>query len=149
MNGIFETKVQEQVERLQTHSLENIQAEVAEKRTAWVRDHRPDLIGQTLTPRQAYELLFFEYMGLSAVDLPIDAETERKIVWRSQNPCPTLEACQALHMDTRRVCREAYEGSTQAFLSQIDPRLRFGRSYDLIRPYSSYCLEWITLEETV
>jgi hypothetical protein len=143
MNAGFAERVRQQMGRLQSRSLEAIEAEVAEKRAAWVRQRRPDLPGSGLSPRQAYELLFFAYMGLSPDDLPVESETEAKIVWRSQNPCPTLEACRALGLDTRKVCREAYERSTQAFFDQIDPHLRFGRSYEVIRPYAPYCLEWI------
>jgi tRNA(Arg) A34 adenosine deaminase TadA len=65
------------------------------------------------------------------------------IEWLSTNPCPTLEACNLLKLDTRKVCRAAYEKSTQAFLSQLDPRLRFLRSYDEIRPYAHHCREMI------
>ena len=57
--------------------------------------------------------------------------------------CPTLEACGALGLDTRQVCRAVYEKSTQAFLSQIDPQLRFLRSYEEIRPHSNHCKEMI------
>jgi tRNA(adenine34) deaminase len=87
--------------------------------------------------------LFFDYMGLSPTDLPIVSETETEIVWQSINPCPTLEAVKSLQLDTRIVCRAAYEKSTQAFVSQIDPQLRFLRSYEEIRPYADHCLERI------
>jgi tRNA(adenine34) deaminase len=143
MNAVFETKIEEQTARLRASSLAAIQVEVAQKRVDWMRQHHADLYGRSLTPRQAFGLFFFDYMGLDPADLPVVSESEREIVWRSQNPCPTLEACQALHLDTRQVCRSAYEKSTQAFLSQIDPQLRFLRSYTTIRPYAPYCLERI------
>ena len=82
-------------------------------------------------------------MGLSPADLEIVRETDTEIAWLSKNDCPTLEACQELGLDTRQVCRAAYEKSTQAFLSQIDPQLRFLRSYTEIRPYAPHCLERI------
>ncbi|HSD84840.1 MAG TPA: nucleoside deaminase [Anaerolineae bacterium] len=140
----FTSKVQRQLERLQHCSYRAIEAEVAQKRVAWFQ--QPDQILPRLdrpTPRQAFELLFFDYMGLSPVDLPIVSESETEIVWRSVNPCPTLEAVKALGLDTRVVCRAAYERSTQAFVSQLDPQLRFLRSYEEIRPYTAYCLERI------
>jgi tRNA(Arg) A34 adenosine deaminase TadA len=59
------------------------------------------------------------------------------------NPCPTLEACAHLKLDTRIVCRQAYEKSTQAFISQLDPGLRFVRSYTEIRPFAKICRESI------
>ncbi len=144
MSDDFTSRVQRQIERLQRCSYQAIEAEVAEKRRAWLRQH-----GQIAaryehpSPRQAFDLLFFEYMGLSPADLPIVSETETEIVWQSANPCPTLEAVQALGLDTRTVCRAAYEKSTQAFLSQLDPQLRFLRSYEEIRPHAGHCRERI------
>jgi tRNA(Arg) A34 adenosine deaminase TadA len=144
MTDDFISKVQRQIESLQHCPYQAIEAEVAQKRIAWFRQH--DHIATRFdhpTPRQAFDLLFFEYMGLSQVDLPIVSETDTEIVWRSANPCPTLEAVKALGLDTRSVCRAITEKSTQAFVSQIDPQLRFLRSYEEIRPYSSYCREMI------
>ena len=140
----FNSKVQRQIERLQRCSYQVIEAEVAQKRLAWFREH--DQIAaryEQPTPRQAFELLFFGYLGLSPDKLPIVSETETEVVWQSANPCPTLEAAKALGLDTRTVCRAAYEKSTQAFVSQLDPQLRFLRSYEEIRPYASHCREMI------
>ena len=144
MTDDFASKVQRQIERLQHYSYQALEAEVAQKRLAWFRQH--DQIAARYdhpTPRQAFELLFFGYMGLSPHELPIVSEAETEIVWQSANPCPTLEAAKALGLDTRTVCRAAYEKSTQAFVSQLDPQLRFLRSYDEIRPYAGYCRETI------
>jgi tRNA(adenine34) deaminase len=143
MTEDFGSQVRRQIERLETCSCQVIERQVAEKRIAWYRQNHPgDHCGCPL-PRKAYELLFFEYMGLSEDELPIVSETEAEIVWLSLNQCPTLEACKALGLDTRRVCREAYEKSTQALVSQLDPRLRFLRSYTEIRPHSDHCREMI------
>ena len=132
------------MERLKRSSWREIEREVAQKRIAWVTQNKR-AAGESdhPSPRQAFETFFFEYMGLPAKDLPVLSETDTEIVWRSLNPCPTLEACQRLGLDTRLVCREAYEKSTQAFLSQLDPQLRFLRSYAEIRPYSEHCKESI------
>jgi hypothetical protein len=67
-------------------------------------------------------------------------------VWESRNRCPLLEACAALGLDTRAICRPVNEQATQAFFSRLDPRLRFGRSYVEIRPHAACCREWITRE---
>ena len=144
MPADFETRVRQHIERLQNSPPGVIEREVAHKRLAWFRQ-RPGRTapGAPPTPRQAYEMLFFEYMGLPAAELPVVYETETEIAWRSLNPCPTLAACQALGLDTRRVCRGAYEKSTQALVSQLDPQLRFLRSYTEIRPYAPHCLERI------
>lgn len=139
----FNRKVHQQIERLKTHTCREIEAAVAQKRITWVRRNLSPAGMGVVTPRRAFELLFFEYMGLQSNDLPIVSEDETQITWRSLNPCPTLEACRQLDLDTRRVCRDAYEKSTQAFLSELDPQLRFLRSYSEIRPYADYCLERI------
>jgi len=140
----FKSQVDKQIERLKRSSWREIESEVTQKRIAWVRQN-PRAAGKPdhPSPRQAFEALFFEYMGLPAKDLPVLSETDTEIVWRSLNPCPTLEACQRLGLDTRQVCRGAYEKSTQAFLSQLDPQLRFLRSYAEIRPYAEHCKESI------
>jgi tRNA(adenine34) deaminase len=138
--------VAREIERLRAQDLRMIEAEVTAKRRAWLRRHLPDpaSLGE-VSPRQAYEYLFRDYMGLSLADLPVISESEREIVWRSKNACPTLEACRALGLDTRSVCRSAYEKPTQAFLSWLDPRLRFLRDYEVIRPRAPHCLERIVL----
>jgi len=98
---------------------------------------------ERFTPRQAYELLFFENMGLSPDELPIISESPDEIVWLSRNRCSLLEACLALGLDTRQVCRPVNEKATQAFLSRLNPQLRFHRSYDEIRPHAAVCREKI------
>jgi tRNA(Arg) A34 adenosine deaminase TadA len=144
MTDDFASKVQRQIDRLQHCSYQAIEAEVAQKRIAWFRQHdRITTHSDRPTPRQVFDMLFFDYMGLSPDELPIMSETETEIVWHSVNPCPTLDAAKALGLDTRTVCRAAYEKSTQAFVSQLDPQLRFLRSYEEIRPYASHCHEMI------
>lgn len=144
MTNDFDIKVRQHVERLKTTPYPAIEREVAEKRIAWFKQQFPNKDeDERPTPRRAFELLFFDYMGLSPDDLPIVSETDDEIVWRSLNPCPTLEACHALGLDTRKACRAAYEKSTQALISLLDPQLRFLRSYTEIRPHAPHCLERI------
>jgi tRNA(adenine34) deaminase len=144
MPSDFERKVESQIERLKQSSCQEIEREVAEKRITWARQNlRAASLPVHPTPRQAFETLFFAYMGLPVSELPVVSETATQIVWRSLNRCPTLEAAGRLGLDTRQVCRAAYEKSTQAFLSQLDPQLRFLRSYEEIRPYTAYCKEMI------
>ena len=140
----FELKVRQHVERLRQHTCRAIESEVARKRSAWVKDHYQATDDRDrLSPRTAFELLFFDYMGLPESDLPVLSESATEIGWLSRNRCATLEATQALGLDTRLICRAAYEKSTQAFLSQLDPQLRFLRNYAEIRPYANHCKEMI------
>jgi hypothetical protein len=142
----FDEKVDKQVHRLQNSSYPEIENDVTQKRIAWVLQNRPEGIW-IFSPRQAFALFFFDYMGLSEEDLEVVEESDTKIIWLSRNRCPTLEACAFLKLDTRQVCREAFEKSTQAFFSMLDPYLKFQRSYDDIRPYAPYCREWIVRED--
>ncbi len=118
------------------------------KRLAWWHAHRADLALAGPLPRQAYTLVFLIYMGLDAAQVPVVYEDCRRIVWRSANSCPTLEACRRLGLDTRIVCRAATERSVETLIRRLDDRLRFGRNYATgIRPYAAYCEEEIWLAE--
>jgi tRNA(adenine34) deaminase len=140
----FETRVRRQIDKLRNMSYREIETEAVRKRATWFLQQPPrPLDAPPPTPRDAYEMLFFDYMGLAEDTVPVLSETDTEIVWSSLNPCPTLEACQRLGLDTRTVCRAAYEKSTQVLVSFLDPQLRFLRSYEEIRPYAHHCLERI------
>ena len=140
----FEERVQRTIEQLQQGSFRAIASDITQKRMAWLDRTLPDKPGyDQFTPRQAYELLFFENMGLARDELPVVSESPDEIVWLSRNRCTLLEACIALGLDTRTVCRPVNEKATQAFLSRINPQLRFHRSYKEIRPHADYCREKI------
>jgi tRNA(adenine34) deaminase len=144
MTDDFDAKVRQQTERLKEYPYAALERQVAEKRIAWFKENYPDATSRKPpTPRGAYEMLFLDYMGLKEKELPILTESEEEIEWLSLNPCPTLEACKMLGLDTRPVCRAVYEKATQALVSQLDPQLRFLRSYDEIRPYADHCRERI------
>lgn len=132
-----------QLTRLQESTYRSVESEVSRKRRLWVRQRCGVAGAGEVSPREAYELFLLRYLGLSEKQVPVVLENEREIVWHSYNACPTLEACTRLSLDTRTVCRRIYERPTQAFLSQLDPQLRFWRSYDEIRPHYPYCKEGI------
>ncbi len=142
MRGAFESKVRRQVHSLKEEPHSKLLFETANKRRKWL-GCRARRDAETWTPREAFELLLIEYMGLTRDTVPIVSEKEDEIVWDSMNECPTLDACNRLGLDTKVVCRDVYEKSTQAFLSDLDPQLRFWRSYDLIRPHAPACREAI------
>lgn len=121
---------------------------VIEKRLAWLDQHLATLERSRDPVADGYRIFYEEYLGLS---MPGDGEeveaTEGRLVTRWWNECPTLEACKELGLHTREICRKAYHRPVQAFLSRIDPRLRFDRNYDALRPHTPYCEEMIMLEE--
>ena len=140
----FEQKVERTIAQLQHEGVQSIAAGITRNRMAWLDRTLPGKPGYAgYTPREVYELLFFENMGLERSELPVVSESPDRIVWLSTNRCPLLEACVRLGLDTRRVCRPANEKATQAFVSRINPQLRFHRSYEEIRPHTAYCREWI------
>ena len=123
-----------------------LHADLDQKRQTWWEANKDSLHLDGPLPRQAYTLLLLIYMKLDERDVPVVYEDERRIVWRSFNFCPMLEACQRLGRDTRLVCREATELSVQNLIARLDARLRFGRNYETgMRPHAAYCEESITV----
>lgn len=121
---------------------------VTEKRSAWLARNRSALSRAADPIDDGYRAFYGAYLGLS---VPQDGEiVERaptRMVTRWWNACPTLDVCQKFGLDTREVCWKAYHRPVQVFLESIDPRLRFDRNYDALRPHVPYCEEIITLVE--
>lgn len=139
----FEDRVRRTIEQLQQESFQAMGAQIAQSRMAWLDEHLPNQDLDRFTPRDVYELLFLQQMGLRPEELPIVAESKDEVVWLSYNSCSLLEGCKRLGWDTRQVCRAVNEKATQAFCSRIDPEFRFHRSYTEIRPYAPHCRERI------
>ena len=121
---------------------------VIEKRKDWAIKHLGEFKGTQQPVWDGYQLFYEIYLGLS---IPEDGEivkqSENKIISRWWNPCPTLDACIKLGLDTREICKKAYHKPVQELLIQIHPNLRFVRNYECIRPHAPYCEEIIYLEE--
>jgi tRNA(Arg) A34 adenosine deaminase TadA len=127
----------------------DIERRRSERRLAWLTAHGhgphegDPLPAIPVSPREAFELFFFAYMGRIPEEFPVAEETPDRITWLSDDPCPTLSACSTLGLDTREVCRAVSERPVQTFLSRLDPRLRFMRDYTTIRPHAAHCREQI------
>jgi hypothetical protein len=116
--------------------------ERAAKRIAWFeKEHDTAPVGDLLD--KAYSVLLRK-LGIREDEAPVVRRDDRAIMFHSKNFCPTLEACQILGMDTRRVCRLSNDKSTNAVVRQVDRRLNFTRNYERIRPHSEYCEESIS-----
>ena len=121
---------------------------VIDKRLAWLEKNLATFERTGEPVMDGYRLFYESYLGISApVDGQIVVRTDRRLVSRWWNPCPTLDACRKLGLDTRQICRKVYHRPVQLFLSQLDPRLKFERNYQAVRPYATYCEEIITLAE--
>ncbi len=117
------------------------------RRTAWFEQNRDRFARLPDDPvRAAYALLLARF-GITSDEAPIVFGDGTKIVFHSQNFCPTLEACNRLGLDTRYVCKHLNEDATNRLIQLIDPRLRFSRNYEHLRPYSPFCEEMICLAD--
>lgn len=78
------------------------------KRTKWVQANREWLSGYVHGLRRsgvsgckiAYNLFIRKYLKLSELEAPVVYESENKLIWCSRNPCPVVEACNRLQLDT-------------------------------------------------
>ena len=123
--------------------------EVSHKRLGLWRENRGSLTRLGLEHLsvldRAYHIFYIEYLGLNPGEVPIVERSGERLVVHSSNFCPVHHACKELGLDTREVCRDIYERPVTDLLQQIDPRLRFRRNYEAIRPHSAYCEEMIEL----
>jgi hypothetical protein len=123
---------------------------VIEKRSLWL-ERNEDSLEKTGNPLlDGYKAFYERYLGLS---IPRDGEiveaTERRIVFRWWNRCPTLDACVACGLDTREICKVVYHRPVQILLAKLDPRLRFERNYEELRPHTAYCEESIEIDQSL
>lgn len=142
-----EKRIQKKIRQLQRAqgNWKKVHKEQKTKKLAWFEANRDKLKLTGSLPRQAYTMVLLEYMGLDPDEVPVIEEIENKIVWRSFNFCPILDACQRLGLDTKEVCKEGYEQSIQDLINCLDPRLKYSRNYKNLRPYGKYCEESIEL----
>lgn len=144
-----EMLIQREIARLQNAdeaALCALNEDSVQRRTAWFAEHRAEfgfLCGDSL--EAGYRLLLARF-GIPPEEAPVVERTEYKIVFHSQNFCPTLEACRRLGLDTRHVCKRLNEQATDALVKLVNPRLAFSRNYERLRPYAPYCEETISLE---
>jgi hypothetical protein len=134
-------------ETLSNKNWDQINSNLLEKRLQWYEKNKNNLNLKGSDVRKAYTLLLIKYLEISPTEVPIFHEDKNKIIWRSYNWCPVLEACKNGGFDTRVVCKNGWEQSTQEFISKINPYLKFSRNYEKIRPYAPYCEEGIELVE--
>jgi tRNA(adenine34) deaminase len=146
---LYNKQVRSEVKRLRNvteEDLSKFNEDSIHRRLTWFEENRDsfsfineDVLGS------AYRLLLCRF-GIDESAAPVIERDENKILFHSMNFCPTLEACKILDLDTRYICRRYNENSTDCLVKQIDPRLKFERNYQKIRPYGDYCEEMIKVE---
>lgn len=143
--------IQRQIEKIkkaeQNNSYDEINEYLTQKRINWVKKNKDKINKNGSVLKGAYELLLITYMGIDPKEVPIAYEDGKKIIWHSYNFCPVLEACKRLKIDSRKVCKNGWEKSVDAFVKEINPKLRFSRNYKTLRPHGEYCEETIEFEE--
>ena len=144
-----ENLVQWEIERLRNadeHALCALNKDSVQHRTAWFEENRSRFAFLSGDPLDAAYRLLLARLGIPPEEAPIMRKSDTMIVFHSMNFCPTLEACNILGSDTRYICKHLNEDATNRLIQKIDPRLRFSRNYEKLRPYSPYCEEMISLE---
>jgi tRNA(Arg) A34 adenosine deaminase TadA len=118
-----------------------------QKRIMWFEKNAESILGQLhgTEVEKAYQLVLMK-LGISEEEAPIVEKSQGRIVFHSINPCPALQACIILDLDTRDVCALHTEKATEELIKRINPNLRFTRNYEKVRPHAAYCEEIITLE---
>lgn len=144
-----ERLVQREIERLRNAdeaALCVLNEDSVQRRTAWFEENKSRFAFLSGNPLDAAYNLLLARFGIPPEEAPVIRKSDTMIVFHSQNFCPTLEACKRLGLDTRLVCKHLNEDATNHLVQLIDPKLRFSRNYEKLRPYSSFCEEMITLE---
>ena len=125
-----------------------IEEKLLEKRIKWFEENKNKILKKLKGTdiEKAYQLILMK-IGVKKSEAPIVEKSENKIVFHSKNFCPALEVCKILGLDTREVCELIFEKPTKELIKGINPKLRFSRNYECIRPYTTYCEEIITLKK--
>ena len=144
---LYNNDIRKLVKKFRKSEWTNIEEDLLNKRLRWFENNKTilrKLKGNDL--EKAYHLILMK-IGIKNSEAPIVKKSENKIIFHSKNYCPSLETCIILGLDTREVCKKIYERPTEDLIRRLNPKLRFTRNYERIRPYSEYCEEIIILEE--
>ena len=122
--------------------------DLLQKRILWFENNRESILDKLhgSDVEKAYQLILMK-LGINEKEAPLVEKSQEKIIFHSINPCPALQACVILGLDTREVCALHTEKATDELIKRINPKLRFSRNYERMRPHSHYCEEIITLEK--
>jgi len=128
------------------NKLKVLALDLSRKRLEWLSEYGRSFESKREDALETGYQVFLKKLGISQDQAPIFSRDENHIILHSSNFCPTLEACKILALDTRFVCRHLTEKPATDMLRRVNPKLRFTRNYEKLRPYSSYCEEMIIWE---
>jgi tRNA(Arg) A34 adenosine deaminase TadA len=120
--------------------------DLTEKRLKWFSKNCSSVTGLNKDVIDAGYRVVLKKLGITQDQAEIAIRDDKSLILHSKNFCPTFEAYKILGLDTRFVCRHLTEQPTTKLLRKVNPRLRFTRNYDKLRPYSNYCEEMIILD---
>ncbi len=145
-NNIIKSEILK-LENAQKQGWKSLESKILSKRLAWFENNKETILPQLrgTDVEKAYQLILIK-LDIAENNAFITERSPGKIVFHSMNPCPTLEACKIMGLDTRKVCRAITEKPTEELIKKINPKLRFTRNYNILRPYAEYCEEIISLE---
>lgn len=126
-------------------ALKVLENRVNEMVLEWCERNKEKLVSKEPLIDHAFKVYYFDHLGLKPEHVEVVEKTKNRVICRWRCSCQVLEACKMLKLDTRIVCREAFEKPANTLLKQINPRLCFGRNYDKIRPYAEFCEEIIEI----
>lgn len=143
---LYNLKIRDKIKLLRNTSHEHwkrFEKEILRKRMDWFNDNESQINKFTGSALEiAYQMLLMK-LKINQEEISVVEKSEKKLVFHSKNFCPTLEACKILGLDTRIICKEIFEESTNKFIKLVNPKLEFVRNYNLIRPFAEYCEEAI------
>jgi tRNA(Arg) A34 adenosine deaminase TadA len=146
---LYNREVRQEVKKLRNVTAEKLKQyndQSAQTRIQWYKKQIPNRALQALDKvEQGYRVLL-KKLNITEDQAPLVHTEQGKIIFHSKNFCPTLEACKILQLDTRIICKLYNEQATDTLLKQIDPKLRFTRNYERLRPAAEYCEELILYE---
>lgn len=119
-----------------------------EKRTAWLKENKESVLAKyTNLPdeEKAFRIIYFDYMNINPEHCVFKRISDGKIRIDSHNFCPYLEACKQLGLDTKTICKQIGEPSIQKMCHLINPKLKFRRNYENIRPHCDFCEEYFEI----
>ncbi len=147
---LYRNDVRAEIEKLRNANeaiLAELNIDSIRRRLKWFEENhgRFEFINDDIL-NSGYRLLLTRF-GIEEDEAPIIEKSDKRIVFHSKNLCPTLEACKILGIDTRQICKQLNENSTDLLIKQINPQLTFSRNYEKLRPYADYCEEMISIEK--
>jgi hypothetical protein len=121
---------------------------IMQRRITWFEENKDAILSKYADlsdEEKAYRTIFFDHMKIDPEHSKMKKVGSTKIKIESYNFCPYLEACKQLGLDTKFVCKEICEQSIQKVSEMINPKIKFSRNYQKIRPYNYFCEEYFEI----